>query len=776
MRSSLRNLSILALSCSVALAIVFTQVPLLNVIGYETGAATGLFIALAGAILGFAAGRQTRRPGTELSPSNTYLINRQYFRCVLPGMAGIVMILIIIGTYTYYVRGCKLDSGVILFLSITIPTLLHCAAMGLFLGRTIRRWWVGVSIILVYIVGSGFFSLLEFLLGQRQVVHNLVIGLFSLTGYYGFDLVIPPSYYIYRVLISFFSIFFLGLAILMNPRGGAPGATDRLIGWRDVIAAVGVFLFCIIFMPDQTGLGSGHRMLENDLDNSIKTEYATLHFSRDTMDSKEIQKAAAHIDWYLAEIGEALDMELPEQIHVYLYQDGKQMELHTGARDFFFAQPWKYSLHIEKDDVSREITKHELTHTIMGEFGGGIFGTPYNIGVVEGIAVAVEKEYFRGPGFQEEFAAALKAGVLAPAQQTIGNVGFGATSMWKSYNMAGGFTGYLLYRYGADQYKSFYADPDTNKVYGKPLEQLNNDWEKWLDKIDVSPHALRHAELYYDDTAFPPFYKTPCPRVGEREPDENDPYYQLSSLRESGKHELKARLCEEIFEKNSDPKWLVRKGCEYIAAKDFASARETARRALEADRIRPDTKDRAYALLACSLASAGDYEGAIATLQKRKAYGFQDPEKVEQMILVVKNESVRELLAPHYIDPCDQARGSRRALQAAVDKDPDFGPAHGALAFSMKRESFPDEESYFQEMESHIEAFLKNTSALDHTTYKLMEKAGNSYFDAGLYNEAIQYYEKMNHYAGDERDRFLTARLVRRARFFRARLNDPGAK
>jgi tetratricopeptide (TPR) repeat protein len=756
----------------VLLAVVFgfaaSRTPLLNVVGYELGFAAGIFIAAAGMILGAIAGRDTRRPDITANTSYVHLVNVKYAQCIIAGLLVLTPVFAIVSVTSFYSRKCNLEPGLPLFFAICIPSLFNYSAAGLAAGRLCRRALTTYLFLFGYFAATSIFSFLLFMSASQSSLPNLTVGLVSLAGFYGFGLSVPDTFYYWRLFALFMAVFFIGIAILSNPQQHIPRIrADIYIGRRDIIVSILVFLICLIAIPDQSGLGNGRRTINRELPEKLETPHAVLHFASGRLNHNEANRIARYTEWYIHEIRDAVPMKLNWKIHVYLYTDSKQMERLVGAPDFYFAAPWLHEVHISMDSVERDIYKHELAHTAMAVYGTGIFGTPYNIGVVEGTAEALQKDYFRGPAFQEFFAAAVKARVLAPAQQTMSTTGFGATNMWKSYEMAGGFIGYLLYEYGPGKFSRFYAGEDANKVYGKSISVLNSDWIGWLKNVPVSPHALRIVEIRYDDAEFPAFYKTECPRVGSRA---HDAQWIFERLKFDDRYDEAAKMCADSFHKNSDPEWLVKRANMLQIAGKQINAISSADRVLSIKKTKAITKDNALLIKTCAFASLGRIAEAIATLEKRTAIGLSDSDRNEIMIRVLQSKTSRGIFQQEF---CETHEMRNDILYEAIEKDPDFGILYAILALDTIKSGDVVTKDYPALLGRLVNKFMDNTDGLNKTKISLFMRLGDAYNNTGEYDKAAAAFQRILPLAENSRDLFIAKKRIERSRFFKSlKLSD----
>lgn len=506
--------AVILIAASAGLGALFAFVPLLSVVGYEMAAAACLWLTVACGAVSIKGGALSR-----IESRNP--VSLEFAWRLIAGAYMLALPLIIVGAKSFLFDGCKVAPGVSLFLWMTVPTWLHATSAAFLFGRAAGGGVKSAAIFIAYVAATALLSFAVYLTGPAQYIHNVFFGTLSLSGYYGHDLGLPHSFYIYRALVFASSFFFVAVLGLFGSR-------------RRTTAGLAIFVFCLVAVcaavfPDETGLGSGRRTLNRALRGRLTTPEAVIHYDPAAFSREELRYAAASVDWNIREIKTALKMRDKWKPVVFMYSGDVEMARITGARGYFFSMPWRREVHVTKAAVDKPVAKHELAHAVLGAWGRGIFRAPRNLGLVEGAATAIENDFILGPAFQEEFAASVQAGVLAPAGATINNLGFGGFDMWKSYRMAGGFTGFVFHKYGPEKFRRWYAGAAARAVYGKPLDALNREWLEWLKAARVSPAALRKAAMMYNDSAATPFYKTRCPRVGERKPPA-DPRERVRSL------------------------------------------------------------------------------------------------------------------------------------------------------------------------------------------------------------------------------------------------------
>lgn len=734
---------------SIATGIVFACVPLLNTLGYESGAAAAIFCSIASFAIGAAGAKSADRTFALSSDKSCHVSALR--SSIVFSILVIFLNFMTVTAYSYFVNFCNIGNGAFLYLLMTIPTaVLYCCA-GFFAG-SIFRWPLMILTWLLCFGGSAVFTLFECLNGQRQVAHNLTIGLFSLSGFNGFELTIPDSFAIYRVITCVFGLVFAGLAIAAK--------SNIKTGLATAGVSLAIILSCALFAGDPTGLRSGHNAMLKELSATKETENAVIHYSPDAFSETEISIAARFTEFYLMEIREALEMEQPWKVQIYAYKDGDQMERHTGARDFYFAQPWNHSLHIEKRGMRTRILKHELVHVMMGEYGKGIFGTPYNIGLIEGVATAVERNYFAGDGLQNNFAAALRAKVISSGGKSINNAGFGSSSMTKSYDMAGGFIGFLMNKYGTDKLKSFYADPNPKKAYGKSFAELNEEWTSWLETQKPLDFEIKQAEYIYDDARFPAFFKTKCPRTGVRML-KNTPADKFIAYMNNNEYDAAVEICEKGFENTGNGAWLTREASIYEKAKNYSGAISALEKVLALEEVPPIVLDATYSRLAVAYAKSGDRDGAEDAVFNRKKLGFEEPGILEFCAQLANTKGFVKLI-PYLLEgkiPDDAL------VEEVLQKEKNMPETRGAIVYmNLYNEGLSAKQ--MEKLSQYAYFFATNAYGLDKFKYDLLNSLAFKFIYMNEPAKARGLFELARTSAADRAELFNADRNIRIADYF----------
>lgn len=727
----------------IAAGALLTQIPLLNVVGYEFSALMGFAGAVIGACAGISFGSRFRfQPENDKTLKNIFI---QYYQSVCIASFPVAIVYLIVSIHSFFFQKCNMMTG--LFCLIVIPSILINAAGGLAAARLFKNKSASFLFVTLFFIATCIHSLLVFYFSPTMSVPNITIGFVSVTGFTGYGMSVPSYLILQRAISCIFAVIFLSIAsVLFKLRNGK---SRHFFGFTTISIAGLSIVALAFFFPYQSGLGANKSLLNKELPKKFVTEHLIIHYS--PTKGFDPKSAAMFGEWYIRSIKKGIDSKKVDKITVYLYKSADQMDNLFGASDYFFTAPWRREIHIRSDAVSTDIFKHELVHAIMGTYSKGILKVPYNMGLIEGTATAIEKNYFRGPEFQKYFAAALKVGVIAPPEETMSATGFGSASMFKSYNMAGGFIGYLIYFYGPEKFKHFYASGNAVSVYGKNISDLGKDWYRWLKTQSAAQKDMAFAELIYSNSVNPAFFKTNCPRVGTHDTSIN-PYDQIHDLAADGRIDEALKLCSSAYpDQTSDYRNLI-KADVLIEVKRY----DLAINLLEPIALNKNAalSDRNEALmnLACAYSGKEDYERASSALTEKRKLGLAFPDKDEAVFRVLKRVKSRRFFFKLF---CEHSPSN--VVDNAIKSDPDFG----VLRLIRIRKSEINLKS------PDFISFMANTVGMNSTKISLLFIGGDNAALSHDYDSAERAYISIMALSDDVVTKFEAKERLNRIIFFK---------
>ncbi len=485
-------------SLLVLVTVVCTQVPRLNVLGYEFAMVMGLVAGVIGGVitLHFAHRR----------PPGMYILK---FVALMLGVSEILLIppLVIMMMNAWIVPNCSFLDGLLLYLLIPGFSVVFSVTLASLISTLFSRRpgiWYAIVIITILLWPL---SILYF--QPQTYVYNHLFGFFmGLT----WDRSQPPfiGLLVYRALTLGFALLFVGFTVLKELRGHFLDRPLKKIALFSVALGAG---FAIVlsgfYWSDDFGLSTSTYYLEKQLGSKYDTQHFVIIYSRDSFDSLGIRQMAVEHEFRLDQVGRLMGITPAGKITSYLYPDAELKKRLLGTASSDIARPWQREIHLTAGSAYRNLA-HELVHVLAGEIGPYLFHSPvWNVGLTEGLAIAVEDEW-EGYPLHALARAMLDNGLLPDADAIIGTAGFITKTSSISYVASGSFVRFLIDKYGWPRMKQAYAADDLKSVYGHDVEELSREWKTFLDTNDVG-RVSRTAILYYFSR--PSLFSAVCPRI-----------------------------------------------------------------------------------------------------------------------------------------------------------------------------------------------------------------------------------------------------------------------
>ena len=266
------------------------------------------------------------------------------------------------------------------------------------------------------------------------------------------------------------------------------------------------------------GINTTAEYIERVLGGHRQTLHFDIYYDPEALTPGEVDRLAQDHEYRYAWLAERLETDVQGRIRSYIYPNAETKARLTGARYTNVAPVW---LRTPQTHVLwptyRSVFGHELAHVFSREFGLPVLKASLSVGLVEGLAVALEPPDGR-PSPDEQVAVALLAqigleaergGLAAALAARLSPLGFWTSRGAVSYTTMGSFISYLLETYGPGPLKAVYARGRFEDVYGKPLADLAEAWERALLG---QPVTARSAEaLVARRFTIPSLFERPCP-------------------------------------------------------------------------------------------------------------------------------------------------------------------------------------------------------------------------------------------------------------------------
>ena len=289
-------------------------------------------------------------------------------------------------------------------------------------------------------------------------------------------------------------------------RGG--GARASRLG-----AAALVALGVSTLAAQPLGIVQTERGLRRVLSASVDLGPVVLHLHPDTPPAAR-QRLADEALYRFETLAEALGVRPAEPVAVYLYPDADTKAALIGSRHTSVVPVWLPTpqVHMLADEVEASLG-HEMVHVLAREFGMPVVKASPAVGLVEGLAVALEP-----PDGRPSPAALVTAsrvlggeGIGDPAEAvraTMSPGGFWTSRAGVAYTANGAFVAWLLDRFGAAPLREAYRTGRFEPAYGRSLAALASAWGADVARQPVDDEAVAVARWLF---ARPSLFEVRCP-------------------------------------------------------------------------------------------------------------------------------------------------------------------------------------------------------------------------------------------------------------------------
>ncbi len=409
-----------------------------------------------------------------------------------------------------YVLGCAL------FILYTIPSVVLAVSLAYALTGATKRWrrvWFVIAGSLIATIPVAF----DLLLHPQLYTYNHVFG--GILGpIYDEELAVRPGLFVFRGLTILWAIWLMMLGLWLRRKDGRghDGAQRRNVGtWAFVTVVIALIYAFSVPLGINTSAGHIERALGIELDLGS----AVIHYQAGSLTESELSWISDEHIYRYEQLREQLGVNVAESIHVYLYPDGDTRAALIGSRTTSVTPVWLPSpqIHMLAEEFTPDHYGHELAHVFAREFGMPVLHASLAVGLVEGLAVAVEPpDGLPEPRYQ--VAASLESNQAGlghlnadPAEavaHAMNPLGFWTGRGAVSYTTSGAFAGYLLDRFGAEKMRLAYRTADFREAFGHPLDELASAWEAELRTLQPDSEAVAIAMWRF---AQPSLFERYCP-------------------------------------------------------------------------------------------------------------------------------------------------------------------------------------------------------------------------------------------------------------------------
>jgi tetratricopeptide (TPR) repeat protein len=505
-----------------AVSLVLTQVPLFNYLGYEFAASIATVWSLVAGLLTISL---WNRDGQDQRPETRSFLGR----AATLGLAPLLLPVVIISLNAFFIKNCSFLGGAVLFLLVALPAVLLAQAFAFFVCAWVRRWRRTVFFI-GWLMALGHILAVTFT-GPQIFAFTPILGYFpGLT--YDESLEVADRLFLYRLgTLACTYLFVLAAGYLHRHRH--PEAGQHMVpasGQRRAIAVTMISAIALMFFfSNDLGLSSSESHIEKTLGGSVETEHFVITYPDSVLTGERLAQVVELHEFIYYEITRELRTRPARKIRTFLYQSAEQKGRLIGAAGTNIAKPWLWQLHINLADIDASL-KHELVHVFAADFGFPLIRIGINSGLIEGLAVAVERVEYE-EHIHRLAALAVQQGLAPDIQSLFSLTGFMKAPAGASYVVAGSFCRYLIDWYGMRRFKLLYRTGEFAILYGKPLPTLIEEWKRFLATFRFKDGDRSKAEYLFKRHSI---FGKECARV-------------IANLNSGTRHLLSQRKYEEAL-------------------------------------------------------------------------------------------------------------------------------------------------------------------------------------------------------------------------------------
>jgi len=418
-----------------------------------------------------------------------------------------------------WIPNCGYGQGLLFFLLFAPPGVVLAVALAYAISGTRRRFkkglFAGIGLVVLIVT-----PLYDLGLHPQFYLYNHVFGA-VLGPIYDEELVIRPGLLFFRALTGLWAL----LAWMVGRRwwlrrDGLPAPVrvwhaGSLAGIVVVVLGLGgVYMGAV-----PLGINTAPWYIQRTLGGRYQTEHFDLYYDPASLRADEVAFLAEDHEFRYTQLARRLEVQVADRIASYLYPDAETKARLTGARTTNVAPVWlpRPQVHVLLDAYDR-VFAHELAHVFSRAFGMPVFRASPAVGLVEGLAVAVEPPDGLPTPHEQVAAAALHRYAADPTKPPdlasdlaarLAPLGFWTGRGAVSYTTMGSFVRYLLDVYGPGPFKRVYARARFEAVYGKSVAVLAQEWQQYVlarPVVDRTTGAFVSARF-----SVPSLFEKPCP-------------------------------------------------------------------------------------------------------------------------------------------------------------------------------------------------------------------------------------------------------------------------
>jgi hypothetical protein len=513
-RGKERLASLIAGGAYLTISLVLSRMGLFNYLGYEFSAAIALVVPW---IAGFHAMAVLRNRLTAPGEARGAEYLQGIREAVLQELLLLLLPFLVESANALFIKNCSYMEGLFFYLLIPVLTVIWSVMLAAVCHASFRH---PRTVYVLLVIGVLCAPLYTGYTRPQIYSYNFIYGFFP--GFsYDEVLSITPTLLLARALTLLGAAFFYTASIIAERAGlRSRSVLGKLSCLRDFlrpervhlkVMSLGLLLLLGWMFRVPLGFETSTEKLRQCLSEQYETDHFHIYYAPGSFGEDDIRWVAAMHEFRYRQVVRALQENFQGKITSYIYPDEETKRRLLGTATTDISKPWLREIHISRDSWQATL-KHELVHIVAGDFGMPVIRAHYNIGIVEGLATAVDGMY--GNRTLNEYARAItKFGIVQDPGRLIKPAGFAAGFSSASYCLMGSFCEFLIGHYGIIRFKDLYGGKSEVRVYGKTYDALIEEWQGSLERVEVPPEWERHVRYYFDR---PSIFAKECARAVAR--------------------------------------------------------------------------------------------------------------------------------------------------------------------------------------------------------------------------------------------------------------------
>lgn len=242
------------------------------------------------------------------------------------------------------------------------------------------------------------------------------------------------------------------------------------------------------------------------------TKHFDFYYDKKTYSKWDVYRFSKEAEFDFNYITHKLYIKPPNQkIQCYFYSNPWQKKELVGAKYTSYVPVWSPvdQLHIAKSAINL-VLRHEMVHVLAKQFGNRLLHASWDIGLVEGLAVAINGGESQVATLNQLVAASKPWPDTKQLEDAFSFSGFYTGRGNVNYTTAGSFVKYLLKNYPVSDFKKAYKSSNIKGAYPVAMQTLVSGWHQVLKNTPVDSADIRASRQLF---SVPSIFQQKCPHT-----------------------------------------------------------------------------------------------------------------------------------------------------------------------------------------------------------------------------------------------------------------------